>query len=161
MTHHGCDDAAHTPHQKRRHPMFWKRFSFGGTLLLVGALALATSNAAQAQHRGGGHGGGFHAGGFRAGGFNGHTGGGFHNGAHYGGYRYHYPHTGTWGHHYYPHQNYWGHYPYYRWYGAYPYAYPYYGWYGSYPSYYDSGYYSSYGYLAPSNSEGSSIVVSP
>jgi hypothetical protein len=126
--------------------MSWKLFSFGGLLLLAGALALVTPDSAQAQHRGGGHGGGFHAGGF-----NGHA---VHGGGFNGGYRYQYPHTGSWGHqHYYPHH---GYYPYVRWYGSYPYYYPSYGWYGSYPYYYDSGYYNFSGNL-PSYSDGGSI----
>jgi hypothetical protein len=53
--------------------MFRKAFSFGGLLLLAGALVLVTPGFGQAQHRGGGgfsHGGfnrGFHGGGFNRG----------------------------------------------------------------------------------------------
>jgi uncharacterized protein (TIGR03000 family) len=63
--------------------MFRKAFSFGVTLLLTGAVALATPGLGLAQ-RGGGHGGGGHGGGHFASG--GHYGGGF-GGARYGGYR--------------------------------------------------------------------------
>jgi len=96
-----------------------KQFSFVGSLLLVGALALATPDSAQAQHRGGA--------------FNSRAVGGFHGGGFNGVYRHQYLHTGYWGHqHYYPHHGYWGYqrYPYFR-YGSYPYYYPSNGWYGS------------------------------
>jgi hypothetical protein len=43
--------------------MFRKAFSFGGLLLLAGALVLVTPGSGQAQH----HGGGFRGGGFRGG----------------------------------------------------------------------------------------------
>jgi uncharacterized protein (TIGR03000 family) len=159
--------------------MLWKLFSFGGPLLLAGALAFVTPDSAQAQHRGGGHSGGFHAGdghagGFHTGGFHGHAVSGFHGG----GFHHVYPHHGYWGQHYYPHYGYWGHYhhhhyPYYGWYGFYPYYYPYYVFSGSYPSYddtypytwstpaYDSGYYADYGSRTPSYSDRDLVVTPP
>src|SRR5438105_2725674 len=101
--HHGCDEVAHARHLRGGITMFWKLFSFCGLLLLVGALALATAESAQAQHRGGGHGGGFHSGGFHSGGF--HSGGfhagGSHRGSFYGGYYHTYPRSGYWGNHHY------------------------------------------------------------
>jgi uncharacterized protein (TIGR03000 family) len=147
--------------------MSCKLFSFGGPLLLAGALTLATSDSAFAQHRGGGHGGGFHAGGFH-----GHASRGFQGGGFHGGYHHEYLHHGYGSHHhYYPHHGYWGHhhyYPYYRWYGSY--YYPYYGYYPSYydnypydwstPAY-DSGYPNYSGSLTPSYSDGDSPPLQP
>jgi hypothetical protein len=65
--------------------MIRKLFSFGGTLLLAGAVFLATPGISQAQR---GHFGGAHFGGARFGGFR----GGFYRGGYnfrpyYGGYR--------------------------------------------------------------------------
>ena len=94
--------------------MSWKLFSFGGLLLLAGALALVTPDSAQAQHRGGGHGGGYRGWGGHVtacrGGWGGYRGG-------WGGYR-----AGYWGgwHGYYP-RYYAGYWPRYgRWWGGYP-----------------------------------------
>jgi uncharacterized membrane protein len=67
--------------------MFRKAVSFGGLLLVAGALVLVTPGTGQAQHRGGGgfHGGGHfsgrHIGGFHHRGFN-------HRGFHHGGFRH-------------------------------------------------------------------------
>jgi uncharacterized protein (TIGR03000 family) len=160
--------------------MSWKRFSFGGPLLLAGALALVTPDSAQAQHRGGFHAGGYRGGGghgtaYRGGwgsyrgGWGGYRGGwaGYHAG-HWGGYR-------SWGgwhgyypryegyHHYYPHHGYWGHhhyYPYYGWYWSYPSSYDAYPYAWSTPAY-DSGYYDYYGSLTPSYSDGDTAVTPP
>ena len=138
--------------------MSWKQISFGGLLLLVGALALVTPESAQAQHRGGGHAGGFHAGGFHA-----HAGHGFHGDFH-GGSHSRNLHHGYWDHHHYsPHHGYWRNH----------YYYPYYGTYGYYPSYYgtypyswstpayDSEYYNYSESLPPSYSDGDSVVSPP
>jgi uncharacterized protein (TIGR03000 family) len=67
--------------------MFGKALSFGGLLLLSGALVLGTAGSVQAQHHGGGgHGGGGHGGGGHGGGFHGGGhGGGFHGGGFHGG----------------------------------------------------------------------------
>ena len=101
--------------------MFLKMLSYGGVVLLVGALVLATPTLGLAQH-GGGDLGGFH-------------GGLYNGGIHHGGYGYYRPHYGFYGYGY----------PYYS------YGYPYYGSYGfdSYPYYYDSGDYGSYTDIAP------------
>jgi uncharacterized protein (TIGR03000 family) len=131
--------------------MFQKVFSFGGLLLLAGAVALATPGPSQAQ-RGGGHGGGTHFGGAHFGGahFGGTPFGGTHfGGTHLGGFHggFHYGHP-------YAHYGYRNFYPYYGSYGysyPYPYTYPYtysapYAW--SSPTY-DGDDSNSYGYTAP------------
>jgi uncharacterized protein (TIGR03000 family) len=150
--------------------MFRTTLSFTGSLLLAGAAILTMPGSGQAQ-RGGGHGGG-HFGGYHGGGYGGaHYGGyhggahygGYHGGAHYGGYHYGYPY-GHYGYHH-GHYGYGAYYPYYGYYGNY---YPYYGYYNNYPySYntypyaYDSGYYGSYGDVAPSYSNDYSSVTPP
>jgi len=139
--------------------MFLKVFSFGGLLLLAGAMVLVTPGLGQARG-GGGHGGGGHGGGggFHAGGFGGGHIGGFRGGYH-GGYSGHYGYRGG----YYGYR----HYPYWGGYGAYPY-------YGAYNSYdyssdpnalgavtEDSGYYGTYGDTAPYYSGGGSSLTPP
>jgi uncharacterized protein (TIGR03000 family) len=104
--------------------MFRKAFSFGGTLLLVGAAILVAPGFIQAQH-GGGHGGGGHGGGHFTGG---HSGGGHFGGARFGGYRGGFYRGGR-------HYGGSGYYPYYRPSGYYPY----------YDDAYDSGYTTYYG----------------
>jgi len=85
--------------------MFAKALSFGGPLLLVGALVLVTPGSGLAQHHGGG---GFNHGGFNHHGFNHH---GFnHGGFHHGGF----------------HDRGWWYPGYYGDYGAGPYYYGYY-----------------------------------
>jgi uncharacterized protein (TIGR03000 family) len=135
--------------------MFGKAFSFGGPLLLAGALVLVTPGSGQAQHHGGGfhgggfHGGGFHGGGFRGGGFHGggFHGGGFHGGGfHHGGFhhgdfdRFGFHRFGAWPYYY-------GSYPYSGYSGYYPYTYSS-DW--SSPAY-DSGYYGSDGGVTSPN----------
>jgi uncharacterized protein (TIGR03000 family) len=147
--------------------MFRKTFSFGGLLLLAGAVVFATPGRSQAQRGGGGHaggghfGGGAHFGGAHFGGthfggthlggvhLGGYGGGIYHGGIYHGGYHYGHP---------YAHYGYRHFYPYY---GSYGYSYPYYGSYGySYPYYdtypyawssptYDGDYSNAYGYAAP------------
>jgi len=63
--------------------MYRQVFSFGGLVLLAGAVALATPGSSQAQHSGG-HGGGGHAGGGHVSG--GHFDSGHFNGGHFGGF---------------------------------------------------------------------------
>jgi uncharacterized protein (TIGR03000 family) len=110
--------------------MFRKVFSFGVTLLLTGAVALATPGLGLAQRGGGGHGGGGHGGGGHIAG-GGHYGGGF-GGARYGGYRGgFYPGGGR--------------------YGGYGYGYPYYGSYGYYPYSYDT---APYAWSSPTDDSG-------
>jgi uncharacterized protein (TIGR03000 family) len=114
--------------------MFRKAFSFGGLLLLAGALVLVTPGSGQAQRHGGGgsRGGGFRGGGFHGGGFNRGFHAGFNRGFHHGGFH----HGGLW---WYP--RYYGYYPYYGYSNYYPYTYSY----GSSSPAYDSGDYGSYG----------------
>jgi uncharacterized protein (TIGR03000 family) len=138
--------------------MLRKIVSYGGTLLLVGAVIFATPAVGWAQ-RGGGHGGGgghfggggghFGGGHFGGGHFGGgHFGGGHFGGGHFGGTRIGGFHNGL--HHngfgYYRRSFYGGYYPYYGssypYYDTYPYA-------GSSPAY-DSGYYGSYADVTPS-----------
>jgi len=88
-------------------------FSYGGTLLLAGALVFFTPDTSQARPHGGGgggHGGGGHGGGGHFGG-GGHYGGGHYGGGHfgggfrhggYGGYGYDYPYYGYGGYSGYP-----------------------------------------------------------
>jgi uncharacterized protein (TIGR03000 family) len=114
--------------------VFLKVFSFGGPLLLAGALTLAGAGQAAARGGGGGHGGGGHFGGAHFGGA--HYGGGWHGGG-WGGYR-HYGGYGYGGYGY-------GGYPY--GYGGYGYGYYPYGYGSGYDPYsYGSGYYPSYNY---------------
>jgi uncharacterized protein (TIGR03000 family) len=136
--------------------MFRKAFSFGGLLLLAGALVLVTPGSGQAQHRGGGgHGGGFHAGGFH---HDGMRGGGFHHGFNHGGFHHGFNHRGF--HHGFNHRGFhhgfnhrgfhhggfrggggwWypGYSGYYWWYPGYS------GYYGASPPYYGSYPYSGY-----------------
>jgi uncharacterized protein (TIGR03000 family) len=122
--------------------MLRKMISYGGPLLLVGAVALATPGSSRAQH-GGGHAGGGHAGGghFGGGNFGGaHFGGGRVGGAQFGGFRGGFSRGGFRGernrHGYYPRYGYGGYYPLY---GSYPYSYGSYPYLGS-----DLGYYSGY-----------------
>ncbi len=131
--------------------MFQKTFSFVGTSLLVGAAVLMMPGLSHAQH-GGGHGGGGHGGGgghFGGGGAHFAAGTGHFSGAHNGAFRGGTRHEGfRYGYggdrrHYYG-----GYYPYYGLYdGYYPYydTYPY----SSSSPEYDSGYYGSYGAVAP------------
>jgi uncharacterized protein (TIGR03000 family) len=131
-------------------------FSYGGILLLAGAVTLATPGSGWAQrgghggggHFGGGHGGGHFGGGHGGGGhWGGYHGGGFYRG---GGFRYGYPY----GHYGYGHYGYRHYYPYY----GYGYNSPYwYGYdYGTYPylSAYDSGYAGAYGDVTPTAPDG-------
>jgi uncharacterized protein (TIGR03000 family) len=135
--------------------MSWKQFSFGGPLLLVGALAFVTPDSAQAQHRGSGaRVGNAHVGGYRGGVTSSrvYSGGVYHGGYNYGhhpGYRYG---NGSWSYplyygYGYRSPSYYGAWPYY--YGYNPYSYDAYE-YGSSPPAYDSGYYGSYGDVASS-----------
>jgi uncharacterized protein (TIGR03000 family) len=146
-----------------------KVFSFGGLLLLAGAVVLVTPGSGQAQHgghggggHGGGHfGGGHFGGGYHGGNFGGYRGGFYHSGAHYGGYHYGY-------HNYYPHYGVYSYRHDHPYYGSYGYYYPYsYGSYGyDYPYYdtpylsagptstYDSGSYISTGNVTPYSAYG-------
>jgi uncharacterized protein (TIGR03000 family) len=122
--------------------MIRKVFSLGGTLLLAGAVFLATPGPSQAQrgHFGGAHFGGVRFGGFR-GGFN-HS--GFHFRPNFGGYRGWYHYRPYYGGYYGYNPFYWGYNPYYG--GNYGYN-PYYG--GSYgynPYYGYTPYFGSYPY---------------
>jgi uncharacterized protein (TIGR03000 family) len=111
--------------------MFQRLLSFGGTLLLAGAVVLTTTDPGQARGPGGARFGGAHFGGAR---FHGYYPGFYHGGYHYRPYSW-YHHSPYYGyrHYYYP---YYGYYPYYY---AYPYGYGY----GYAP--YSYGYYP-YGY---------------
>ena len=129
--------------------MIRKMLSYGGTLLLVGATAVAMPGTGLAQRGGGGHGGGGHFGGahFSGGNFSGarfgggHVGGAhvgsYYGGYHHGGYGHVYSGYGRYGYGYYPH---YGYYPYYDYYpdtyGGYSYDWP--------SPNYDSGYSSFY-----------------
>jgi len=122
--------------------MFRKALSFVGLLLLAGATVLVTPDLSMARG-GGGHGGGGHGGGgFHGGGFNGGYGGGFRTS----GYSGHpYAHYGN---------------RFYGGYAGYPYSYntDAYDW----PNTtYDSGYYGSYGYGAPSYPDSYYSVTPP
>jgi uncharacterized protein (TIGR03000 family) len=128
--------------------MLRKVFSYGGTLLLAGAVILATPGSGWAQR--GGHGGGGHGGGHFGGGhFGGYRGGFYHGGGFYrgGGFRYGYPY-GHYGYrHYYPAYGYGYYYPYSGFYGYD---------YGTYPylSAYNSGYSGDYGDVTPAAPDG-------
>jgi uncharacterized protein (TIGR03000 family) len=145
--------------------MFRKAITFGGLLLLAGAMVLVTPGFGQARGGGGGHGGGGHGGGgFHGGGFGG---GGFHGGgfggAHFGGFR-----GGYYGHPY-AHSGYNRGYGYGGGYGFYGYGvYPFYGDYAYDPYAYngwavteDSGYDGSYGGGTPYYSYGSYPAAPP
>ena len=120
--------------------MLRKVFSFGGALLLTGALALAAPAAGWAQH--GGHSSGGHSSGGHYSGGGGHYyggGGHYYGGGHYGGGHYY-------GGHYYG-APFWGFGLGYPFFGGYGLGYPYYGGYG----YYSSAYpYSNSYYYDPS-----------
>jgi uncharacterized protein (TIGR03000 family) len=101
--------------------MFRKFFSYGGTLLLAGAVMLFTPGLGlSAGHGGGGHVGGGHFGG-------GHVGIGHVGVGHFGGSGY--PGYGHWDGHHYGYHHYWPHYGYFfsypYMYGTYPYSYAY------------------------------------
>jgi len=119
--------------------MLRKMVSYGGTLLLAGAVMLTTPAFGWAQ-RGGGHGGGGHGGGGHVGGghFGGtHFGGTHFGGTHFGGTQFGGTHIGGFrgGLHRSGYRSYYGGY-YYPYYDTYPYA-------ASTPAY-DMGYSSSY-----------------
>jgi uncharacterized protein (TIGR03000 family) len=106
-------------------------FTYGGPLLLAGAIALVTPGFSQARGGGGGHGGGGHGGGGAGGG--GHFSGGaghFGSGGHYGGW--HGGNRHAYGHYHHNFNGY-GYYPYGA-YGGYDYPYDNYDTY-SYPTY--------------------------
>jgi len=167
--------------------MFRKALSYGGLLLLAGAMVLVTPGFGQARggggggHGGGGHGGGggfhgggggfhgggggFHGGGFRGSGF---RGSGFHNGGFHRGFN-----GGFGGYGYYPSYGDYGYSPYY--YNNYAYDSPsstsepgYYGAYGDETSSYPDSYYSvtpptsnyQYGYSpAPAGADASAQLT--
>lgn len=110
--------------------MLRKALSFGGMLLLVGAVVFTTPEFGQAAGHGGGHGGGGHYGG----GF-----GGYHGGYNHGGYGHSFGSHPDYGYH-----HSYGYYPY-RGYSDYYGSYPYYNTYPYVGSSYDSGYSGSYG----------------
>jgi uncharacterized protein (TIGR03000 family) len=144
--------------------MFRHIFSFGGALLLAGALLAATPASAWAQR--GGRGGGAHFSGGRVGvGHVGgaHVGGVYRGGVHYGyhpgynyGYRPYYQHNYGFYGSYYPYYGGYGYssYPYYG-YSLPAYSAPaYYGYYGSYPT---TDPYALYGWSTPGYNSGSSF----
>jgi uncharacterized protein (TIGR03000 family) len=120
--------------------MFLKVFSFGGLLLLAGAMVLVTPDLGQARGSGGHGGGGFrggHVGGAHFGGFRGGHGGA----GQFGGYR-----GGFYGHPY-------AHYGYGRYFGGYGGYYPFYGTYNAYPYYGNYGYYNPSSYALPDGTD--------
>jgi uncharacterized protein (TIGR03000 family) len=145
--------------------MFRKVFSFGGLLLLAGAVGLAAAGSGRAAgHGGGGHFGGAHFGGahFGVAHFGGAHFGGYRGGLYRGGYHFGYPHAYNR-----PYYGYRRNYPYYGLSGYYPYyglyGYPYYGAYGYVgPGLgYTSSYYGSGGDEAPSYDNESAPVTPP
>ncbi len=130
--------------------MIRKMLSYGGTLLLVGATAVAMPGTGLAQRGGGGHGGGGHFGGAlisaavtlaapasEVAALEAADVGSYYGGYHHGGYGHVYSGYGRYGYGYYPH---YGYYPYYDYYpdtyGGYSYDWP--------SPNYDSGYSSFY-----------------
>jgi uncharacterized protein (TIGR03000 family) len=124
--------------------MFGKAISFGGMLLLAGALVLVTPGSGRAQHHGGGRGGGFHGGSAHVGGI--HS-GNFHSSSFHGYYN----------HGYYNHG-----YHRFNGLGYYPYYYPKYGYYRPYSYSTPYSYYPSFdlGYDSAPDSGYQSAAVS-
>ncbi len=139
-------------------------FTYGGVLLLTGAVLLAMPGSSRAQH-GGGHFGGGHGGGAHFGGY--HGGGARFGGYHIGGYRFGsyrsgYDHYGY--HPYYHHYGFYNYYPY--TYGYYPYSSGYYPYFDTYPYggsdlTYNSAYYGLYGGATPSYPGGYAATTEP